>query len=148
MPKQLKMIFKEIGLSGARTAAHKIAPDFAIVLETTAVGDIAGTDEARRVSRLGEGGTLSLMDRSTIYDRDFVAFALDVAKKNSIPAQVKKYVSGGNDAGSIHKTGEGVRALALSVPTRYLHSASCVASLDDYASVRDLTEAMIRNFSL
>ena len=139
---------EEIGLSGAKTAAEKIAPDYAIVLETTAVGDIADAPEARRVSKLGDGGTLSLMDRSTIYNKELVAFALDVAKKNEIPAQVKKYVSGGNDAGNIHKTGVGVKALALSVPTRYLHSPSCVASLDDYESVIKLTEAMIRNFSI
>lgn len=139
---------EEIGLSGAKTAANKIAPDFAIVLETTAVGDIADSPESRRVAKLGEGGTLSVMDRSTIYDKEFIAFALSVAKENSIPAQIKKYVSGGNDAGSIHKSGVGVRALALSVPTRYLHSPACVASLDDYRSVKDLTEAMIRNFSL
>lgn len=139
---------EEIGLSGAKTAAQKIEPDYAIVLETTAVGDIAEAPESRKVSKLGDGGTLSLMDRSTIYNKDFVAFALDTAKKNEIPAQVKKYVSGGNDAGNIHKTGVGVKALALSVPTRYLHSPSCVASLDDYESVMKLTEAMIRNFSL
>ena len=139
---------EEIGLSGAKTAAQKLAPDFAIVLETTAVGDIAGAEECRRVARLGEGGTLSLMDRSTIYSKEFITFALDTAKTGGIPVQVKKYVSGGNDAGNIHKTGVGVKALALSLPTRYLHSASCVASLDDYDSVKALTEAMIRNFSL
>lgn len=139
---------EEIGLSGAKTAAQKIAPDHSIVLETTAVGDIAGSPESRKVSKLGEGGTLSLMDRSTIYDREFLNFALDTAKKDQIPVQVKKYVSGGNDAGHIHKTGVGVKALALSVPTRYLHSPSCVASLEDYRSVIRLTEAMIRSFSL
>lgn len=139
---------EEIGLSGAKTAAHKLAPDFAIVLETTAVGDIADTPEARRVAKLGDGVTLSVMDRSTIYDKGFLEFALSLSREKGIPAQVKKYVSGGNDAGSIHKSGVGVKALALSVPTRYLHSPACVASLDDYESVMKLTEAMIRNFSL
>ena len=52
--------------------------------------------------------------------------------------QVKKFVSGGNDAGSIHKTGTGVRVLALSAPTRYLHSPNCVASYDDYEAMLEL----------
>lgn len=135
---------EEIGLSGAKVAAAKIAPEIAIVLESTAVGDLAGTPENKRVAKLGEGGAISLMDRSTVYARDMIDFAFSVAKENGIAAQVKRYVSGGNDAGSIHKTGVGVRTLALSVPTRYLHSASCVASVSDYRAVRDLTEAMLR----
>lgn len=137
---------EEIGLSGALTAANAIAPDFALVLETTAIGDIADTSPEARVADVGGGGVLSLMDRSTIYDRDFVDFLLKTASNNGIKAQVKRFVSGGNDAGSIHKTGVGVRTAALSVPTRYLHSPACVASLDDYAALRDLCEAAVRNF--
>ena len=138
---------EEIGLSGASTAANSIAPHFALVLETTAIGDIADTAPASRVADVGKGGALSLMDRSTIYDREFVQYLLDTAKKENISAQVKRYVSGGNDAGNIHKTGVGVRAAALSVPTRYLHSPACVASLDDYTSLRNLCEASVRCFN-
>jgi endoglucanase len=137
---------EEIGLSGALTAANAISPDFALVLETTAIGDIADTSPEARVADVGGGGVLSLMDRSTIYDRSFVEFLLKTSKKNGIKAQIKRYVSGGNDAGSIHKTGVGVRTAALSVPTRYLHSPACVASLDDYEALRDLCEAAVRNF--
>ena len=136
---------EEIGLSGAKTAAERLCPDFALVLETTAVGDVAEVAPAKRVADVGQGGALSLMDRSTIYDRPFVDFLLDTAKTEGIAAQVKRYVSGGNDAGKIHKTGTGVRVAALSVPTRYLHSPACVASLADYEAVRDLCEAAVRN---
>lgn len=139
---------EEIGLSGAGTAAHKIMPELAIVLETTAVGDLPDTDYSRRVASLGEGGVLSVMDRSTVYDREFLNFALRIADNHKIPAQIKRYVSGGNDAGSIHKRGEGVRSLALSLPTRYLHSPSCVVAIEDYRSVRRLTEAMIREMQI
>ncbi len=135
---------EEIGLSGAKTAAQKIAPELAIVLETTAVGDLPDTEYARRVAELGAGGTVSIMDRSTVYDRPFVDFALRMAREYEIPAQVKRYVSGGNDAGSIHKSGVGVRSLAISVPTRYLHSPSCVVAVEDYRSVRRLTEVILR----
>jgi len=85
-----------------------------------------------------------LMDRTTVYGRAFVDRALSLAKEKGISAQIKRYVSGGNDAGSIHKTGVGVKTLALSVPTRYLHSPSCVASIADYRAGRDLTEALLR----
>ncbi len=136
---------EEIGYSGAGCVASLIRPDYAIVLETTAIGDLPETEACRRVADVGKGGVISIADRSTIYGREFVDLALDTANKNGIAAQLKRYVSGGNDAGHIHKSTEGVKTLAISVPTRYLHSPACVASLDDYESVRDLAEAIIRN---
>ncbi len=138
---------EEIGLSGAKVTAERLHPDLAIVLECTAIADLADVPESNRVAIQGEGGALSVMDRSTVYDREFLRFALDTAKEEGIPVQLKKYVSGGNDAGSIHKTGEGVRTLALSVPTRYLHSPACVANLSDFRNVTKLTEAMLRRLA-
>ena len=134
---------EEIGVSGALTAANTIRPDYAIVLETTAVADLCDVDESMRVASLGSGGAISLMDRSTIYNRDFIDLALEVAKKNEIPVQVKKYVSGGNDAGHIHKSTTGVKTLALSAPTRYLHSPNCVACYDDYEHMLKLLQKLI-----
>ena len=136
---------EEIGNSGAQIVAQTVQPDYAIVLEKTAVADIAGVPENSRVSEVGKGGTISLMDRSTIYGREIVDFALGVARSERIPVQIKKFVSGGNDAGHIHKSGKGVKALAISAPTRYLHSACCVASLDDYDSIKALVLALLRN---
>ena len=138
---------EEIGYSGAGVAAAQIAPDFALVLESTAIGDIPDTPPHRRVADVGKGVVISVADRATIYERDAVEFALEVAKKNGIAAQIKRYVSGGNDAGKIHKALCGIKTLAMSVPTRYLHSPSCVAAIDDYISQRELTLEMIRYFA-
>lgn len=151
LPLELYFCFttrEEVGVSGAQVAAQTIAPDYSIVLETTAIADLPDVPEATRVSKVGEGGTISLMDRSTIYGRRIVDFALSTAKEHGIAAQVKKYVSGGNDAGHIHKSGVGVKTLALSAPTRYLHSPVCVASYDDYKSMRELVYTMIKNWNL
>ena len=136
---------EEIGHSGAGCVANLIRPDYAIVLETTAIGDLPETEACRRVADVGKGGVISIADRSTIYGRDFVDLAFELAQTNGVAAQLKRYVSGGNDAGHIHKSTEGVKVLAISVPTRYLHSPSCVASMDDYESVRDLAQLIIRN---
>ena len=136
---------EEIGLSGARTVAHAIDPDFCIVLESTAVGGLPGTPDSRRVAKLGGGCAISLRDNATIYDRDFVNFALDTARAKGVAAQVKKYVSGGNDAGSIHRSVDGVRSLAISVPSRYIHSPANVISTEDYLSMSELVLAIIEN---
>ena len=139
---------EEIGCSGAQVAAQTISPDFAIVLETTAVADIADVPKESRVASQGEGGVISLLDRGTIYDREFVDTALRVAKENGIKTQIKKLVAGGNDAKHIHPTGVGVRVLALSAPTRYLHSPACVADIRDYEAMKAHIAAIVTHWTL
>ena len=65
---------------------------------------------------------------------------MGLGKKHGIPCQLKKYVSGGNDAGHIHKAAGGVKTVALSCPTRYIHSASCVMNSKDYDSMFELAK--------
>ncbi len=134
---------EELGISGARTAAYRIDPDYAIVLEATAAGDISGTPEYRQVAHLGRGGALSLMDRSTIYDRPFTDWILETAMAENIPCQIKQYVSGGNDAAHIHKSRTGVRCAAVSAPARYIHTASNVVAKKDVESIEQLLMAVI-----
>ena len=74
---------EEIGISGARVAAQTIAPDFAVVLETTAVADIASAADKAKVAIQGKGGAISLMDRSTIYDSAFIDKTLELAASRS-----------------------------------------------------------------
>ncbi len=137
---------EETGLSGATVAANSINPDYAIILETTAVADLPDVEEKNQVAHLGEGGALSILDRSTVYERDFLSFALSY--KNEIPMQIKQYVSGGNDAAHIKKTADGCRVLALSAPTRYLHSASCVLDIRDCDAMEELVYRIIRDFKM
>ena len=134
---------EEIGISGAVVAANTISPDAAIVLESTAVADICGVPEASRVAKLGDGGAISLMDRSTIYDRNIVEIALSVAEVKGIKAQIKRYVSGGNDSANIQRSGKGVKVLSLSAPSRYIHSASNVVHADDIESMHKLVYALV-----
>ncbi|MBO7376947.1 MAG: hypothetical protein J6V01_07595, partial [Clostridia bacterium] len=126
---------EEIGKTGARMVASAIDPDHAVILESTAIGDLPDVDQNCRVASVGSGGVISLLDRLTIYDRDMVDGCLRIAGDAGIPVQVKKYVSGGNDAGSVHKTGPGVRCLAISAPVRYLHASCSVAAVSDYRAM-------------
>jgi endoglucanase len=75
-----------------------------------------------------------------------VDFALATASAEDIPVQVKKYVSGGNDAAHIQRCGTGTRCLALSAPTRYLHAPVSVAAVRDYEAMRSLVVAMLKNW--
>lgn len=138
---------EEVGLRGARTAAFAVEPDYCIVLESTTAADIAGVSDDKKVCSVGKGAAVSFMDSSTLYDKTLFDKTLMVAKEKNIPAQVKCYVSGGNNAGAIHLSKGGVKTITLSVPCRYIHSPSSVASVDDVKAVRDLGEAMLNTFA-
>ncbi len=133
---------EETGLSGAAVAAFDVAPEAAIVVESTTAADFDGNPEEKWVCRLGEGAVLSFMDGRTLYDHDYYAAALETAGEQGIPCQSKLAVAGGNNAGAIHAARAGVRTLAVSMPCRYLHSGFCVANLQDVGSVARLVEAM------
>ena len=138
---------EEVGISGANVAAFEIAPDNAIILEATAVNDLPGAGR-NFVSKQGEGGTLSLCDRGTVYDMGFIDFARQTAEQNGLKCQLKQAFTGGTDAAHIQRSLSGVRVLGLSLPTRYIHSASNVALYEDFEQTWKLVVAMIRNWKL
>ena len=131
---------EEIGLRGSTASAFSIAPDFAIVLESTTAADIDGASGAKRVCELGKGPVVSFMDRRTMYDKELYNLAFTIAKENDFPCQTKTMVAGGNDAGSIHISGKGIRTIAVSLPCRYLHSSSSVIDADDLDNSRRLVK--------
>lgn len=133
---------EEVGTRGAKAAAFTVAPDIALVLETTTACDISGSSGNKRVCELGKGCVVSYMDRGTIYDRELYRLAFEIGNEKGIPAQTKTLVAGGNDSGAIHLSRGGVRTCALSVPCRYLHSSSCVIRQSDYEAVRALAFLM------
>ena len=134
---------EETGYSGAEVIAERIKPDYALVFESTAIGDIPSAPDNKRVADVSRGAVISIADRSTIYDKSLIDLAFELSAREGIALAVKRYLSGGNDAGHIHKSGVGVRSLAISVPTRYLHSPTCVAHIDDYKSARDIGYALL-----
>ncbi len=134
---------EEVGLVGAKTATFSVKPDIALVLEATTAADIAGVDQTQQVCKLGQGVTLSFMDRATVYDRELYQTAMSVCKELGIPCQSKNAVAGGNNAGAIHSSIGGVHTLALSVPCRYLHSANCVVHWEDVVSTAKLLPVLV-----
>ena len=61
----------------------------------------------------------------------------------SYSEKIKKYVSGGNDAGHIHKAAEGTKCAVISAPCGYIHTAADVIAADDYRSIYSLAIAAI-----
>jgi len=136
---------EEVGLRGAKIASYKISPDAALVLECTTCADVYNTEPHEQVTLCGGGAALSIMDRASIADRQITDALYSYAQNNSIPVQYKKTTNGGNDAGAIHISREGVKTAALSVPCRYLHSPVGVASKKDIESAKKIAGAFCEN---
>ncbi len=133
---------EEVGARGAAAASHRILPDYSVVLESTTAADISGVCDEKRVCVQGDGAVLSFMDNSTLYDKKVFDKALSIAKERGIKAQVKTAVAGGNDSGSIHKSGNGVRCTAISAPCRYIHSQSNLLDINDINACFMLAKAL------
>ena len=133
---------EEVGLRGAKASTFSVNPDFAIVLESTTASDIADVPDDQSVCNLGEGPAVSFMDGATVYDKELYNFALA-----SGMCQPKRAVAGGNNAGSIHLSGDGVRTVAISAPCRYIHSSSNVANISDIEKMYELSKYMLINIA-
>ncbi len=136
-------VMEEVGCRGAQTAAFALGPDYSIILEGTVCADMPEVKDHSKVTLIGKGAALSLMDHSTLYDIDEVRKVEKIAIENNIPYQLRKSSAGGNDAGPVHKTKNGSKVVAISIPCRYIHSSVNVASINDYNSVVSLSKAVI-----
>lgn len=122
---------EETGFGAAGAAAYRVKPDYSIVVETTTAADLTDVPDSKKVCRLGSGAVISFMDRRTIYPKELFDKAFELAEKHSFKAQVKSAVTGGNNAGVIHKAAGGIKTITVSLPCRYIHSPSCVLKEED-----------------
>lgn len=139
---------EEVGLKGARTAAFNVSPDYAIAIDTTIAGDTPQITERESSLKLGEGVAITIIEasgRGVIVNEKMKDLLTDTAKKNKIKYQVDIIEGGMTDGAIIYMNKEGVPTGVLSVPTRYIHSATGVFSIDDVdAAVKLAAKAVER----
>ncbi len=144
LPHEVCFVFsvqEELGLRGAKTAAYRYEPDFGLAVDVTTVGDTpkAATMEVS----LGKGPAIKVKDNSVLCHPLIRRFMVDVAEKNKIPFQYEVLTRGGTDAGAIHLSREGVPSGALSIPCRYVHTASEIVDKSDLDYAVLLLEKML-----
>lgn len=120
---------EEVGIRGARTATHVVKPDIAFALDVTTAKD---TPMEKGDLKLGCGVILSILDASTIANKNLLKHMEDICKKKELDINYDFMVVGGTDAGNIHKSLDGVISMTLSIPTRYMHSHSLLIHRKDY----------------
>jgi endoglucanase len=123
---------EEVGLRGANVAAHSINPDFGIALDTTIAFDVPGAQPHEKVTELGKGTAIKIMDAMTICDYRMVEFMKQTATKAEITWQPEILTAGGTDTAGVQRMGkQGAIAGAISIPTRHLHQVIEMAHKQD-----------------
>ena len=133
---------EEVGLRGAKTAAFGITPDIGIAYDVTGTGDAAGAKPM--ACSVGGGAAIKLKDSSVICDYELTQEFAAVAKENDIKHQFEILAAGGTDTAAMQMSGAGVRAAALSIPTRYIHSGVEMLDLNDAEACVELTVAWLK----
>ena len=113
---------EEVGIRGAQVATQKIKPNFGFGLDTTIAYDVPGAAEHEKITSLGDGVAIKIMDASAICDHRMVAFMKKTAEKHKIKWQNEILTAGGTDTANIQRmTPGGSIAGAFSIPTRHIH---------------------------
>lgn len=137
---------EEVGLRGATIAAHHINPDFGFGLDTTIAYDVPGAREYEKITELGKGTAIKIMDSSTIADYRMVAYLKKVADDHAIKWQPEILTAGGTDTSPVQRMGKnGSIAGAISIPTRHIHQVIEMAHKEDIKASIALLKVAIEN---
>lgn len=139
-------VMEEVGSRGAKTTAHVINPDVAIVLEVDICGDVPGIKEKMEevAIKLGAGPSLLVFDAQMIPNLKLRDLVIATAEELEMPLQFSAMPGGATDGGAIHLHNEGVPTVVIGVPTRHIHCHSAIMHRDDYDRALDLVVAVVK----
>jgi tetrahedral aminopeptidase len=135
---------EEVGLRGAMVAAQHFESDFAIVLETTAAYDTRD-EKYLSATMLHKGPALTVIDARTVASKELTDRIAKIAELNNIPYQYRGSANGGNDAGSIHISREGIPTAIVSLPCRYIHTPYSMISKEDLCNTVNLLKIFLKS---
>ncbi|OIB56270.1 M42 family metallopeptidase [Natrialba sp. SSL1] len=134
---------EEVGLRGANALGVDVDPDLAIALDVTVANDVPGFDDGEHVTELGAGTAIKLKDSSVITNPKVHRRLQSVADEEEIESQLEILPAGGTDTAGFQNTAGAKPVGAISIPTRYLHTVTETAHVEDVASTIDLLEAFL-----
>lgn len=135
---------EEVGIRGANVSALQINPDFGFGIDTTIAFDVPGASDHEKVTELGKGTAIKIMDSRTICDHRMVSFMKKTADKHSITWQPEILTAGGTDTSGIQRmTPGGSIAGAVSIPTRHIHQSVEMANKNDITGSIDILVACL-----
>jgi endoglucanase len=141
---------EEIGLRGAKVAAHYFEPDLAIAVDSTPARDLPdyeGKENYTYNTKLGFGPAIYIANSSTMDDPRLVRFLAETAEQEKIQYQFRQPGGGGTNAGAIQQTRMGVPVVSVSVPHRYTHSPISISRVDDWKNTLNLLHAALKKMT-
>ncbi len=136
---------EEVGLRGARVAAQRAAPDYAVVIDTFMSGNTPDVDEYREMpTGIGRGPVNLLANSSHIAQtalKQMLEAAAERAGVNLQPATV--IGKSGTDAGAIHLAREGIPTGGLGICRRYSHSPIELIDINDVVGTVRMLQEMV-----
>ncbi|MFD1512190.1 M42 family metallopeptidase [Halomarina rubra] len=134
---------EEIGLRGAQALGVDVDPDLAVALDVTVANDVPDAEDGEEVTELGDGAAIKLKDSSVVTNPKVNRRMRSVADDEEIPYQLEVLPSGGTDTAGFQNTFGAKPVGAISIPTRYLHTVTESAHVDDVAAAIDLLVAVL-----
>lgn len=140
---------EEVGLRGARVAAHHVNPDFAIALDTMPCGDTPDVNFHRELPvGIGRGPAFQLMSggggkpNGLLLNPVVKRLLVETAQKAGLPYQVTTFTGGNTDASAMHLVGDGIPSGVVAIPRRYSHSPVEMADINDAVAATKLLKAL------
>jgi endoglucanase len=131
---------EEITFAGARTTAHSLRPDVAIVVDVTHATDAPGIDE--RENGVHPFGSGPVIERGSTLHPQVFELLHDAAEAEEIPFTVAASARfTGTDADAFHLSRDGIPTGLIGLPLRYMHSPVEMVQLDDIANAAKLAAA-------
>jgi putative aminopeptidase FrvX len=134
---------EEVGTRGAQTSAHGIDPDLGFSIDVTGWGDTPGVRDFE-VS-LGKGPAIKIRDGGMLSDPRVVEWMIETAQRNGLPFQREVLLGGTTDARAMQLVRSGVPVGCVSIPCRYVHSASEMVDYNDVQHAVQLIVALLRS---
>ena len=138
---------EEITFGGARTTAHSLRPDIAVVVDVTFATDQPGVDE-KEVGRhrLGSGAVLT---RGSTLDPQLFEWLHAAGEAEGVPFTVTASARAtGTDADAFHISRSGIPSAVVSVPLRYMHSPVEMVQLSDVENAARLIAAFAQRLGI
>lgn len=145
---------EEVGIRGAGPAAFGIQPDVALAIDVTLAGGTPGIEAKQIPIQFGKGAAIKFYDWApqsafigNAVPKRLTRKLVEVAERHQIPYQREVLLNGATDGWAISLSGKGVLTGCISIPSRYIHSATGCVHLDDVENAVQLIVAFVESFT-
>ena len=154
LPCNLRLVVtaqEEVGLRGARMAAHHLNPDAAIVVDTVPSGGTPDVDYHRDLRmKIGDGPVLALASgggsSGHLINPAMRDFLRACAARAGIRLQEALFYGGTSDVSAVHLERGGIPSGVVNIARRYSHSPVEMLDLNDAVDTLLLLEEAAKSF--